>query len=94
MDGGTSATGYWEVTEVTSSTDGLKRVLDGLQEVADEWAAKQERLKPPICSPERKRLDSYAVAALTQRAAMVSGAVRLAHRRRQSRKLVRRYNRR
>ena len=81
----------WRKT-CTSSEDG-KTVLDRMQEAAEADLAEQEE-KPPVSPPSRKRLDSYAVAALTQRAAMVSGAARVAHRRMQSRKLVRRYNRR
>ena len=76
----------------TSSEDG-KTVFDKMQEVAEAALAEQEEEKP-IPPPSMKRLDSYAIAALAQRMAMVSRMAELAHHRVQSRKLVRRYNRR
>lgn len=80
--------GDWESSKTSNN------VFDQMQEVADAVLAEQEEQERPLPSPEKKRLDSYRIAALTQRRAMVSGSMAIVCHQRQSRKLIRRYNRR
>jgi hypothetical protein len=94
MDRETSVDINWDSTKAASDIKNLQTVFDKMQEVAEAALAEREEKDPPITPPSRKRLDSYAQAALYQRLAIIPRMNGKHYTMGQSRKLIRKYNRR
>lgn len=72
-------------------TEKMQAIIDQMIEISQQVQRKRHiRANRSL----KEQLDSYAIASLAQRMAMVSGASTLAYKRIQARKLIKRYNRR